>query len=50
MCFLCMFCIDWELGGQKNFRVGIFVNKNLLELGYRKETTFLGLTLFVVGK
>ena len=30
MCVLCMFYDDWELGGPKNFRVGIFVNKNLL--------------------
>ena len=27
-----MFYIDWELEGQKKFRVGIFLNKNLLEL------------------
>ena len=35
MCVLCMFYVDWELGGGgggggKNFRVGIFLNKNLL--------------------
>ena len=24
MCVLCMFYADWELGGRKNFRVGIF--------------------------
>ena len=35
-----MFCVDWEVEGLKNFRVGIFLNKNL---GYRKQTTFLGL-------
>ena len=29
---------SWE--GRKNFRVGIFLNKNLLGLGYRKQTTF----------
>ena len=25
---------------EKNFRVGIFLNKNLLGYGYRKQTTF----------
>ena len=30
MCVLCMFYVDWELGGDKNFGVGIFLNKNLL--------------------
>ena len=30
MCVLCMFYVDWELDGDKNFRVGIFLNKNLL--------------------
>ena len=34
MCVLCMFYVDWELGGQraeKNFRVGIFfLNKKFL--------------------
>ena len=29
MCFKCMFYVDWELEGQKNFGVGIFLNKNL---------------------
>ena len=29
---------SWE--GGKNFRVGIFLNKNLLGKGYRKQTTF----------
>ena len=29
---------SWE--GRNNFRVGIFSNKNLIGLGYRKETTF----------
>ena len=33
-----MFCIDWELGGRKNFRVGIFLNKDLLGQGYVQET------------
>ena len=33
-----MFYLDWE--GRKNFRVGIFLNKNLLRKGYRKQTTF----------
>ena len=34
---------SWEVG--KNFRVGIFLNKNLLGQGYRKQTIFfLGLT------
>ena len=33
---------SWE--GQKNFRVGIFLNKNLLGQCYRKQKTFfLGL-------
>ena len=40
MCVLCMFYVDWELGGRKNFRVGIFLDKNLLGLGYRKQITF----------
>ena len=26
--------------GDKNFRVGIVLNKNLLGQGYRKQTTF----------
>ena len=30
---------SWE--GRKNFRVGIFLNKNLLGKGYRKQTTFV---------
>ena len=30
MCVLCMFYVDWELGGRKKLRVGIFLNKNLL--------------------
>ena len=31
MCVLGMIYVDWELGGErKNFRVGIFLNKNLL--------------------
>ena len=30
-----MFYVDWELGGQKNSRVGILLSKNL---GYRKQT------------
>ena len=29
---------SWE--GEKNFMVGIFLNKNLLGYGYRKQTTF----------
>ena len=29
---------SWE--ADKNFRVGIFLNKNLLGYGYRKQTTF----------
>ena len=28
--FYACFFIDWESGGQKNFRVGIFLNKNIL--------------------
>ena len=42
---LCMFFFtligSWE--GGKNFGVGIFLNKYSLGLGYRKQTTFLGL-------
>ena len=30
MCVLCMFYDDLELGGRKNFRLGIFFNINLL--------------------
>ena len=33
---------SWE--GRNNFRVGIFLNKHLLGWGYRKQTTFLGLS------
>ena len=29
---------------KNNFRLGIFLNKNLLGYGYRKQTTFLGLS------
>ena len=37
---------SWE--GKKNFGVGIFLNKNLLRKGYRKQTTFfLGLMCFI---
>ena len=36
MCFTLIGC--WK--GGKNFTVGILLNKNLLGLGYRKETTF----------
>ena len=36
MCVLCMFYVDWELGGRKK----LFLNKNLLGQGYRKQTTF----------
>ena len=40
-CVLCMFYIDWELGGtEENLRVGIVLNENLLGYGYRKQTTF----------
>ena len=41
-----MYYIDLELIGraEKNFRIGIFLDKNLLGWGYRKHTTFfLGL-------
>ena len=35
------FYVDWELEGQEeNFRVGIFLSKNLLGQGYRKQTFF----------
>ena len=34
------FTLIWSWMGEKNFRVGIFLNKNLLGLGYRKQTTF----------
>ena len=30
MCVLCMLYVDLELMGDKNFRVGILLNKNLL--------------------
>ena len=30
MCVLCMFLVDFELGGKKKIEVGIFLNKNLL--------------------
>ena len=30
MCVLYMFYVDWEMGGRKNFGVGIFLNKNLI--------------------
>ena len=30
MCVLCIFYIDWELGGQKKHRVMSYLNKNLL--------------------
>ena len=30
MCVLCMFYVDWKLGEQENFGVGIFLSKNLL--------------------
>ena len=37
--------VSWM--GDKNFMVGIFLNKNLLGEGYRKQTTFfLGLRCF----
>ena len=31
MCVIFMFYIDWELGDEMNFRVGIILNKNLFE-------------------
>ena len=36
MCVLCIFYVE----GGKNFRVGIFLDKNLLGSGYRKQTAF----------
>ena len=42
MCVSCMFHVDWELG-RKKFKVGIFLSKNMLGSGYRKQKTFLGL-------
>ena len=29
-CVSCMFYVDWGLGGRKNIRLGISLNKNLL--------------------
>ena len=40
MCVLCMFYVDLELGGRKNFRVGIFLNKNLLGQGTGNKQLF----------
>ena len=42
--FYACFTLIGSWMGDKNFRVGIFLNNNLLGLGYRKQTTFfLGL-------
>ena len=30
MCVLCMFYVDWELGGRKKLQGKDFLNKNLL--------------------
>ena len=41
-----MFYVDWELGGLKNIRVGIFLNKNLFNrVGLQETNNFLGLNL-----
>ena len=40
MCVLCMFYVDWELGGLKNLGVGIFLNKKLVRAGLQ-ETNHL---------
>ena len=49
MCVLCMFYVDWELGGRKNFRVGIYLNKNLLGWVIGNKQLFLGLSVFKNG-
>ena len=43
MCVLCMFYVDWELGGQKKVRVGIFLSKNLIRTreGLQETNNFL---------
>ena len=40
MVFYACFTLIGSLEGDKNFGVGIFLNKNLLGYGYRKQTTF----------
>ena len=43
------FCVDWEFEGEINFGVGIFLSKNLLGSGYRKDL-FSGLTCWNMRK
>ena len=38
--FYACFTLIWSWERGKNFRIGIFLNKNLLGYGYRKQTTF----------
>ena len=40
-CFYACFMMIESWKGGKSFRVGIFLSKNLLGYGYRKQTTFL---------
>ena len=41
MCVICMFYVDWELEGQKNFRVGIYLSR----VGLQETNNFLGLKI-----
>ena len=44
MCVLCMFYIDWELGGRKKLEGSIFLNKKLVRVGLQEINNFcLGL-------
>ena len=47
--FYASIILIWSSGGggggsERNFRVGVYLNKNLSGEGYRKQTTFLGLS------
>ena len=40
MCASCMFYDDWELGGRKKLKVGIFLNKKLVRVGLQETNNF----------
>ena len=40
MCVSCMFYVDWEFGGRKNFRVGMF-SKKPVRVGLQETNNFV---------
>ena len=40
MCVLCMFYVDWELGGQKKLKGRDFFEKKLVRVGLQETNNF----------